>query len=75
MTAVDISRSYAAAVLLHPSLSENIKYIYIQNTYFYSLKHNNSFILYLKLHKIRATSFGILPSSDPSQNQRISLKN
>jgi hypothetical protein len=24
---------------------------------FYSLKHNNSFILYLKRHKIRATSF------------------
>ena len=32
------------------------------------LKHNNSFILYSKLHKIRATSFGVLPSSGPSQN-------
>ena len=34
----------------------------------YSLKHNNSFILRLKLHKIRATSFGVLPSAGPSQN-------
>ena len=35
---------------------------------FYSLKYNKSFILYLKLHKIRATSFGVLPSSGPSEN-------
>ena len=39
--------------------------IYVEYV-FYSLKHNNSFILHLKLHKIRATSFGVLPSSGPS---------
>ena len=41
---------------------------------FYSLKHNDSFILYLKLHKILATSFAVLPSSGPSENQWINLK-
>ena len=45
----------------------NIKYLYIQYVFFI-LKHNISFILYLKLHKIRATSFGVLPSSGPSEN-------
>ena len=30
--------------------------------------------LLFKFHKIQATSFGILPSSGPSENQRISLK-
>ena len=41
--------------------------IYVEYV-FYSLKHNNSFTLYLKLRKIRATSFGLLPSSGPSEN-------
>ena len=45
----------------------NIKYLYIQYVFFI-LKHNIYFILYLKLHKIRATSFGVLPSSGPSEN-------
>ena len=44
-----------------------VLYMYIEYV-FYSLKHNDSFILYLKLHKILAISFGVLPSSDPSEN-------
>ena len=42
-------------------------YIYIEYV-FYSLKYNNSFILYLKLHKSRATSSCVVPSSGPLEN-------
>ena len=48
----------------------NIKYIYvcIYRIRILSLKHNNCFILYVKFHKTRAASFGVLPSSGPSEN-------
>ena len=53
----------------------NIVCIYIYVEYvFYSLKYNNSFIWHLKLHKIGSTSFGVMPSSGPSENYRINLK-
>ena len=57
------------------SLSVNTNTVlYIYKYVFYSLKHNNSFILFLKLHKTRATSFGVLLSSGPSEKLRIDLK-
>ena len=61
-------RNWIIIIIIISSSSSSIKYIkYV----FYSLKVNSSFILYLKLHKILATSFAVLPSSGPSEKLRM----